>query len=141
MSEASLLDDLAPDLWQVVLGRKEPGGSMARNARASTCPKCGAYRIHGLDSDWAALPAKVDPEPLSALGEAQATIGGLRTYELSRYGGGYRIDGRNDLTVRGRPAGSGRIDVLAEHRFGVALDRAPPVIRLSRPVSSAVPPF
>lgn len=137
----SLFDAIAPDLWQVVLGRSEAGGPMARNASASTCPRCDAYRIHGLDSDYAALDAFVDPEPISAFGEVQATIAGLRTYDLTRRGGGYQLDGRDFTHVKGRPAGSGAGDVLAEHRCGVALDRAPPVRQLHRPSDSNVPPF
>lgn len=137
----SLFDAIAPDLWQAVLGRSEAGGGMVRQAKASTCRRCDAYRIHGLDSDYAALPAFADPEPLSAFGEVQATIAGLRTYELSRHGSGHRIDGRDFTHVKGRPAGSGLVDVLAEHRCGILLDRAPPVLRPSRPAMSTEPPF
>jgi hypothetical protein len=136
----NLLDATAPDLWQIVRGRSDAGG-MIRQARASTCPTCGGWRIHGLDADMAALPAMCDPEPLSALGEAQATILGLRTYDLSRCGAGYQLDGRDHFHVKGRPAGSGVVDVLAEHRCGAALDRASPVLQLRRPSTDTVPPF
>lgn len=137
----SLLDFDAPQLWQLVLGHGDPGGSMARGARASICHRCDAHRIHGLDADWAALPAMADAEPLSALGEVQATIQGLRTYDLTRHGAGFQLDGRDHTHVKGRPAGSGRVDVLVEHLCGAAFDRAPPVLVLRRPPTSSVPPF
>lgn len=137
----SLLDGLAPDLWQLVLGRDEPGGTMARNTKADTCTKCGGWLLHGLDADWGALDTYADPEPLSALGEVQAAIAGLRTFELHRCRGGYELDRRCDSKIRFRPAGSGKVDVLAEHRCGVVLDRAPPVLRLSIPSTATAPPF
>lgn len=137
----NLLDLDAPDLWLLVLGRNEPGGAMARPARASMCPSCGAHRIHGLDADWAALPAKVDPRPLTALGEALAIVSGLRTYDLGRYGSGYQLDYRDQGHVQSRPAGSGRSDVLAEHRCHLTLDHGPPVLRRRSVTTDPTPPF
>lgn len=131
----------APDLWQLVLGADEPGGTMTRQAKASTCLRCDGYRLHGLDADICALDAYVHPVPISALGEVQATIAGLRTYELKRRKPGYQIERRDFSHVRGRPAGSGAVDVLAEHRCGFHPDPAPPVLLLPRSTIDAVPPF
>lgn len=137
------LFDLArvPALWWTVLGRGQAGGSTIRRARATECPKCQARTLRGLDADLAALVAHADPEPLSALGEAQATILGLRTFELNRHGAGYELDWRDDTHVAGRPAGSGVVDVLAEHRCGSALDHAPPVVGAKRQPTPDHPPF
>lgn len=115
-------------LWELVAARHE-GGPLNRVAKADLCPRCDRPRLYGLDDDWCALDSKVDPEPLSALGEVQATIAGLRTFELRRSREGFSLDRRHEGSIRGRPAGSGVVDVLAEHRCGVVLATGPPVLR------------
>jgi hypothetical protein len=135
-----LLDVLAPELWQRILGPGPAGGSMARVARADNCRKCGVYIAYGLDDDVCAFEAFADVEPVTSLGEAQATLLGLRTYELRRTRDGFQIDHRHWAHIAGRPADATPLDVLAEHRCGQQLDRAEPNIR-PRTTTTTEPPF
>lgn len=115
---------------------------MARLVKAGNCPRCGAPWLYALDDDMMALNAKVHPEPLSGLGEVQATLAGIRTFELRRTKGGYNLDWRHRWAIKGRPAGAGVIDVLAEHRCGVVLATAASVLHVPSLVPvNAVPNF
>lgn len=89
-----------------------------RRARLRSCPRgCGAWVVFGLDGIVAAREARVDPTPLSALGEALALLEGRYTEALYREGGGYALDPRQPIQIKSRPAGATpREDVLREHR-------------------------
>lgn len=87
------------------------------NRRA--CPtihRCGATVLTGLDNDLAALVARVDPEPLTALGEVQALTAGRTTYALR----GQALDRRDRWSIPGHPP-SHALPVHAEHRCGEPL--------------------
>ena len=102
--------------------RDHPGRHLAskagRGVRARWCA-CRAPILRGMDDDTMALPATVDPQPLSPLGEAIARIQGRETYEMRRANGVYQLMRRNAWAITGRPPGTktwaGLIDVLAEH--------------------------
>lgn len=122
MSDALLFG--GPHLWDRVLARGEVGGPIVRAAGAGRCKACEAFLIQGLDGDQCALDARADADPVSALGEAHARILGLRTYELWRTKGAWNLELRDMGAIRRRPAGSGVVDVLAEHLCGLILDHA-----------------
>jgi hypothetical protein len=95
-------------------GAISPDGT-TRRAQPRRC-RCGARILVGLDADRCALRADVDPTPLSALGEALAHLEGRRTYALNPDGGRIVLDYRDAGRIAHRPAGTGRFDVMAEHR-------------------------
>ena len=89
--------------------------------RASWCRTCRAPVLTGLDAETCAFDARVDPTPLTALGEALALLAGLRTYDLRIVGRIPRIRRRNAAAINRRPAGTPSAgfraaDVVAEHR-------------------------
>lgn len=72
--------------------------------------------MRGLDAERCAGDVSVDPHPLSALGELQALLDGVKTYEL-HWRGRYEIDYRDDFSIAGRTPGSlHNVDVVAAHR-------------------------
>jgi hypothetical protein len=90
-----------------------------RRARLRACPRCRAVCLEGLDDDRCAGMARVDPVPLSVLGEVAALMDGLATYELHTPGGRLTLDYRDSWCVQARPAGNTlRVDVMAQHRCG-----------------------
>lgn len=98
--------------YLVDLGRLDADG-VTRRARLTRCRRCGAMVFAGLDHDKVALAVRVDPTPLSPVGELSALLTGRVTYELSR-GDGYRIDERRAGHI-GKPT---KADVVAEHACG-----------------------
>lgn len=122
---------------------------LTRRARARRCKQCRAYLLAGLDGDICALPAYVDPTPLSALGEAAALILGRRTYALWYFGGRLELSPRDQFQIKGSPAGQpkNRFDVHVEHICGSGpLPSAPSVHeRFLAPAAvldpNAPPPF
>lgn len=100
------------------IGRLDDDG-ISRRAHARLCRACGAVTMAGLDDDKVAVTARVDPVPLSPLGEAQVLMSGRRTYALEYTSRGYRLDPRTAAHIRRAPAGSvPGIDVVGEHRCG-----------------------
>jgi hypothetical protein len=93
---------------------------VSRRARATFCRKCGAVVLRGLDFEPAGAAVSVDPTPLDAFGEAMALLHDRRTYWLAWRGDRYEINPRWPEHIRGEPAGTGRHDVLAEHRCHAA---------------------
>ena len=91
----------------------------ARNsATFARCPKCRARILIGLDDEIAALPIRVDVDPVDRVGEARALLAGRRTAQLHhrprpvlRY--------RDHWQIAGRPADT--VVVLAEHVCGQPL--------------------
>lgn len=85
---------------------------ITRAARIRTCPTCRHTTITGLDADLAALPAIVDPSPLTSLSEAFAIMAGRITYALVvGRGGRLELDHRTSFHI----AGKRQVDVLATH--------------------------
>lgn len=102
--------------------------AITRRVRGRACRTCGRFVLTGLDSDPPmAGPARVDPTPLSPLGEALALIAGLPTYELLWTGFRLELEHRSAQSIAGHPAGSrSGVDVVAEHQCGsVALPSLP----------------
>lgn len=119
---------------------------VTRAARARRCRTCRKYVLAGLDSDRCALPVAVDPDPLSALGEAAALIAGRATYALRFWSGRLELDHRNQYEIRA--GGDRRRDVLADHLCGQPSIGAAPALgmvsRLAPPPTAspaAEPPF
>lgn len=114
----SSLDDAAWERLErhlINIGRLSPDGT-GRRAQPRRCRTCNAPVIVGLDADWAACRADVDPRPLTALGEALAHLEGRRTYALVVNGARHVLDYRDAGRITHRPAGgSGRYDVMAQH--------------------------
>lgn len=96
-------------------GHLSPEG-VGRRSQPRRCRRCGRRTLVGLDSEWAAVRAEVDPTPITALGEMVAQLEGRRTYALVVDGGRYVLDYRDAGRISHRPAGSKRLDVLVEHR-------------------------
>lgn len=123
---------------------------VTRKAASARCRGCGRMLLVGLDGDRCAMPAAVDPGPLSAQGEMIAQLLDLRTYSL-RWAIDYlELNLRNQWSIALHPAGSPErpgalppYDVVAEHSCAVqALPSAPSVFRRPRITDySGDPPF
>lgn len=102
----------------IQIGRLDDDG-ISRRAHARLCRACGAVTMAGLDHDIVAVPVRVDPVPLTPIGEVQVLLTGRRTYDLEYTSRGYRLDPRFAEHITRSPAGSvpGR-DVVGEHRCG-----------------------
>lgn len=88
---------------------------IGRAVRATACRKCHAHTLTGLDGDLCAGVARVDPEPIDAIGEALALLTGRRTYCLHNSGDRYELQLRDQWKITGAPAGTRPYDVVAEH--------------------------
>jgi hypothetical protein len=76
--------------------------------------------VSGLDDVVMADAVDVDPAPLGALGEAQALLRGVTTYDLARRAGKLVIDRRTVYEIAGWPPGSRRnVDVVKAHECGM----------------------
>lgn len=93
---------------------------VARKARGTRCRRCGAPILAGLDADICGWPARVDPAPLTAQGEAAAILTGRTTYRLNGTPSRVEIDRREDFNIRGTPP-SDECIVVAEHECGKQL--------------------
>jgi hypothetical protein len=87
----------------------------ARTARTRRCPDCHAHTLVGLDNDWAAMSARVDPAPLGYQGEALARLAGRATYALRRRGNTFRLARRDRWQIGARRNWPSPYDVVAEH--------------------------
>jgi hypothetical protein len=85
---------------------------IGRNLSSGTCRTCRARVVRGLDGDRCALPRTCDPQPVDAVGEALALVGGRATFTLTRATGQWRLDTRDEYRIAGRRLGV----VLAEHQ-------------------------
>ena len=92
---------------------------MTRRVSARTCRECHAPILAAIAGDVAGIPAYVDPVPLSPLGEALAVLCGRYTCSLRPAARGLRLDLRDSYHIT-EAAGSGRYDVVAQHRCGAA---------------------
>lgn len=97
--------------------------------RASLQPHhCGEHTLTGLDANRCALTVRVDPYPLTAIGEVEALRAGRRTYLLDHG----ELHPRTAWNIPGHPAGA-QHTVLAEHDCTELPDdwRRPPTERRS----------
>lgn len=109
-----------------------------RAARLILCPRCGAPILSGLDADWCALTARVDPTPLTEAGEALALLTGRRTYDLIGRGDERLLSLRETEHIQAPR----RHPVLATHECGKSLAAyAEKTTVLSRKPAPAIPPF
>lgn len=88
------------------------GASTAVSRRASLgrCPACRGVILTGLDDDRCGLLARVDPAPLTTVGEVAALLAGRWTYDARLVDGRVRLDHRDQWKIRVRPW-----PVLASH--------------------------
>lgn len=114
-----------------------------RRARVRRCG-CGVDIIVGLDGDRLAFEARVDPYPLSSVGEVLALLEGRYTWAAYADGGRHVLEFRDSHAISARPAGKCPEDVMRQHRCdtpepaGVIASAftSPP-----KPTPSDVPPF
>lgn len=88
-----------------------------RGCKATKCLVCQQSILAGLDEDQMAMPALVDPIPLSPLGEALALMDGRHTYKLARHKQGLALWRRTHFNIRAHPASEETI-VVADHKCG-----------------------
>lgn len=115
-------------------GAANPDGH-GRDLRAGICRACGQPVLRGLDADRAALPATVDPHPVTAVGELLAVAGGAPTYDLwlgQRRAQLHRRHAAHIIGPRRRP-------VLAEHRCGTTWPAEPPPQPATRQEAATCP--
>jgi hypothetical protein len=114
-------------------------GGATRAAGIRLCPKCRAPILTGLDADMCALTVRVDPTPLTELGEAVALLQGRMTYNLASGPSRKELDQREAHHI-GAPRKS---PVLAQHRCHQPLDAfAAPAPKIERIVADDdTPPF
>lgn len=117
-------------------GRMQPDGT-TRRAQPRLCRRCNAHVIVGLDCDLVALPAQVDPTPLTAAGEVVALAQARRTLRLTPDGGRHTLDYRDSWRITGHPAET--CVVLPEHRCGEPLAGALVAPTDERPAAAADP--
>ena len=93
-----------------------PGG-ITRKAKPRRC-KCRAVILTGLDHPtMCALERRVDPDPLTPLGEALALVEGRYTVSLNHEAGAYVLNQRYDLQIQDWPASTRHgEDILRQHR-------------------------
>lgn len=102
----------------IAIGRMDADG-VSRRAHATSCAKCGAVVMVGLDHDSCAMTVYADPVPLTPIGEVEVLLAGRRTYDLAYTSRGYRLDPRFAAHIKATPAGSAPgVDVVAGHRCG-----------------------
>jgi hypothetical protein len=115
---------------------------MSRDLRSGKCRNCKAPVLVGMSDDQLAHLATVDPDPLTAVGEALARLDGRRTYALRRHGDKYRLAfTRNHWQIRSSQ--STDYDIVADHACGQSL---PTTLSVYRKVAVTIgvdnePPF
>jgi hypothetical protein len=75
------------------------------------CPRCRCLVIHALDAPVAAFDVRLDPEPLTEIGELTALLSGRMTYDLIPVWGHHELAYRDQWRMRHR-----KHPVLATHR-------------------------
>lgn len=117
-------------------------GTSRRGVSAGKCHTCKTLILTGLDEDLCASDVKVDPTPLSRLGEALALLGGRPTYELRRHGlTALALWRRDRWQISGRTPGI-TFDVVAAHScYSDALPTIPSVYIPTRKVEYDECPF
>lgn len=119
---------------------QDPDSARGRDrATPATCRLCGAPTLVGLDADTAALPATVDPWPLTVRDEAAAWLSTppRRTYRLVADAGRLRIRARDRWQITGTPPTE--VHVVAEHRCHQPLGDTSPLHPTQQPPTTGVP--
>ncbi|MGH3381871.1 MAG: hypothetical protein ACRDP6_44800 [Actinoallomurus sp.] len=83
----------------------------ALHAVITACARCRCVLIHALDAPVAAFEIRLDPEPLTEIGELTALLSGQTTYDLIPVWGHHEIAYRDQWRMRKR-----KYPVLATHR-------------------------
>ena len=124
-------------------GLMDPNTGATRRARARTCDACRRPVMSGIDEDFGGQASYADPTPVSGIGEAMARIAGRATFELAHLGDRYELTRRTGPRIRGRPAGTPRIDILVGHKCGdvTRFESAPERIKPAAVIQSDQPPF
>lgn len=96
------------------------GGGTRADARTERCARCRAETVRGLDGILCAFDVRLDPVPLSPLGEAAALTFGRYTWSLTLRGvRTLEISPRDPWSIAALPAGTlRRADVLTRHVCG-----------------------
>lgn len=130
----------------VAAGVMDDATGATRRARARRCDTCRAVVMLGIDADWSGIVSAADPTPLSWVGEAQASMAGRVTFELAWTTSpsglpSYELNRRNPSRIRGRPAGTPGMDVLAQHecRSTMVFDTCATAIRDSASPTAILP--
>lgn len=82
-----------------------------RLARPEPCPRCRADTLAGLDGDLCAVPARVDPTPLSGLEQAVTYLSHGGVYALIPARGGREIHRLDDFHLPEK-----RYDAVTDHQ-------------------------
>lgn len=115
---------------------------ISRAARAHRCKHCGRFILTGLDNNMCAGVADVDPVPLAPLGEALAIIAGRSTYALRKTPGRLELQLRDSWQITGKPAGTTRFDVVAQHTCdAINLPALPSVLARPAEADHEHPPY
>jgi hypothetical protein len=83
----------------------------ALHAVIAGCPRCRCLVIRALDAPVAAFDIRLDPEPLTEIGELTALLDGRMTYDLLPIAGHHEIANRDQWRMRQR-----KHPVLATHK-------------------------
>lgn len=116
---------------------------IGRTVQSRLCRKCGRPVMVGTDAMVTGVSVAADPAPLTVFGELAAVMDGCATFDLT-FTTRYEIDYRDQWRIEGVPAGTGRSDVVAEHRcgrFNTAIKESHFVGRISTLNSIGEPPF
>lgn len=104
-------------LWRRIEAITGTGDGTTANGRVIRCGRCRRVCIRGLDAAVAARDVRLDPSPLSVLGEAVAVVTGRESWSVTlRAQTRLEINPRYSWEIAARPAGeleSG--DVLTRH--------------------------
>lgn len=120
------------------------GDGIGRRVQSRFCRVCHRPTLTAADAPMAGHTVRVDPTPLDAMGELAALLAGCSTFDLSWAGERYELDFRYEWHIRGAPPGTGRSDVLAEHRCGrvnISAQTSNHVFRSSEASAPVDPPF
>ncbi len=102
----------------IAKGHMDEDTGATRKAKHRRCDVCRRQVWRGFNADFGFMSVDCDPQVLTAAGELEAIIAGIRTFTLRyRPGYGHIFDGpRCKFNLIGAPAGQGRYDVIAEHQ-------------------------
>ena len=108
---------MIPERVLEAVAARSGGGS--RRVNLSRCPSCGWPALRGADADRCGAVVRVDPVPLTPLGEALALVRGMETFTLHLESDMWVLDYRDPWGRAADPAGGlWRADVVPEHRCG-----------------------
>lgn len=96
-------------------GRPIDAIAISRKVKHATCKNCGRPILTGLDHDYGAHFATVDPTPLTRASELEALIAGHRTYGLWITRDGHELEHRDQFGISGPWITFGRDAILTDH--------------------------